>query len=67
MTNVTATTLGENAYKVGHSIYTNPFRDGTDEAKQFASAWKKTHKKVSETAMRDYKEGKRTFRNKFNS
>lgn len=59
--------LGQIAYKRGLGIETNPFVDGTVEAKSFNKGWKMSHKIISRDAVKSYRASKREMRNEFNS
>ncbi len=51
--------LGVYAYRSGKTIETNPFKDDTQEAKDFAKGWRAEKSKAAKTAQQMYKKAKR--------
>lgn len=64
---MSANELGKVAYRRGLPIDSNPFRDNTEEAKDFNAGWKFEHKITKRDANEAYRSAKRTWRNEHNS
>lgn len=47
------------AYNSGKVIESNPFREETEEFREFNVAWKKEHKRHVETAVKNYRSARR--------